>query len=92
MYKLTESPYKVSLATIMWSLPWSIFGGFIGTLSLQYNNKHLMIAGRTISIVSISILENNVCPRTEKKIIRNDAHTFVKSNFNMFMFCGSNVS
>ena len=56
MYKLTESPFQVSLTTIMWALPWSIFGGFIGTLSSQYNNKHLMIAGRTISIVSISIL------------------------------------
>jgi MFS family permease len=56
MYKLTESPFQVSFANIMWSLPWSIFGGFIGTLSLKYNNKQLMIAGRTISIVAITIL------------------------------------
>jgi len=56
MYKLTESPFQVSFANIMWSLPWSIFGGFIGTLSSKYNNKQLMIVGRTISIVAITIL------------------------------------
>ena len=56
MYKLTESPFQVSFANIMWSLPWSIFGGFIGTLSSKYNNKQLMIAGRIISIVAITIL------------------------------------
>ena len=56
MYKLTESPFQVSFANIMWSLPWSIFGGFIGTLSAKYNNKQLMIVGRTISIVAITIL------------------------------------
>ena len=56
MYKLTGSPFQVTFANIMWSLPWSIFGGFIGTLASKYNNKQLMIVGRAISIIAIAIL------------------------------------
>ena len=56
MYKLTGSPFQVTFANIMWSLPWSIFGGFVGTLASKYNNKQLMIVGRAISIIAIAIL------------------------------------
>ena len=56
MYKLTGSPFQVTFANIMWSLPWSIFGGFVGTLASKYNNKQLMIVGRVISIIAIAIL------------------------------------
>jgi DHA3 family macrolide efflux protein-like MFS transporter len=59
MYELTESPLQVTFANVLWALPWSIIGGFAGTIASKYNDKNTMIFGRLLSfsaMLSLSIL------------------------------------
>jgi len=59
MYELTESPLQVTFANVLWALPWSIIGGFAGTIASKYNDKKIMIFGRLLSfsaMLSLSIL------------------------------------
>ena len=56
MYELTESPLKVTFANITWSLPWSLLGGFAGSISSKYNDKKIMILGRSLSLISMVTL------------------------------------
>ena len=56
MYELTDSPLKVTFANVLWSLPWSVLGGFAGRLSSKYNNKTIMVSARFLSLISMITL------------------------------------
>ena len=56
MYELTESPLQVTLANVLWSLPWSILGGLAGNIATRYNDQKIMILGRSMSLFSMIIL------------------------------------
>lgn len=56
MYELTESPLKVTFANVTWSLPWSLLGGFAGSIASKYNDKKIMILGRSLSLISMVTL------------------------------------
>ena len=56
MYELTDSPLKVTFANVLWSLPWSVLGGFAGRLSSKYNSKTIMVSARFLSLISMITL------------------------------------
>lgn len=56
MYELTDSPLKVTFANVLWSLPWSVLGGFAGRLSSKYNDKTIMVSARFLSLTSMITL------------------------------------
>ncbi len=56
MYELTDSPLKVTFANVLWSLPWSVLGGFAGRLSSKYNDKTIMVSARFLSLISMITL------------------------------------
>tara|TARA_Y100001970_G_scaffold86714_1_gene109391 strand:- start:3181 stop:4287 length:1107 start_codon:yes stop_codon:yes gene_type:complete len=56
MYELTDSPLKVTFANVTWSLPWSLLGGFAGSLTSKYNDKTIMISARLLSLISMITL------------------------------------
>jgi len=56
MYELTESPLQVTLANVLWSLPWSILGGLAGNIATRYNDQKIMILGRSMSLFSMIVL------------------------------------
>ena len=56
MYELTESPIQVTFANVIWALPWSMIGGLAGNVASKYNDRKIMILGRSMSFIAMLIL------------------------------------
>ena len=55
-YSCVSNKIKVTFANVLWSLPWSVLGGFAGRLSSKYNSKTIMVSARFLSLISMITL------------------------------------